>query len=49
MLQKMREQKDSLFIVVLFGIIIIVFIFMFGLPGGESCASKRQSDMGHVG
>ena len=49
MLQKLREQKDSVFIAVLFGIIIIVFVFMFGLPGVDSCASKRQSDMGHMG
>ena len=49
MLQKMREQKDSLFIAILFGIIIIVFVFMFGLPGANSCASKQQSDMGRAG
>ena len=47
MLQKMREQKDSLLITILFGIIIVVFVFMFGLPGVDSCRSKNQGDFGH--
>jgi hypothetical protein len=47
MLQKMREQKDSLLITILFGIIIVVFVFMFGLPGVDSCQSKNQGNFGH--
>ena len=36
MLQDLRDQKNSWLIVLLFGIIIIVFVFMFGLPSMDS-------------
>ncbi len=50
MLQDLRDQKNSWLIVVLFGVIIIVFIFMFGLPGTDSCVSKKsQGDLATIG
>lgn len=44
MLQDLRDQKNSWLIILLFAIIIIVFIFMFGLPGMDSVISKNHSN-----
>ena len=49
MLQDLRAQKNNWLIVLLFGIIIIVFIFMFGMPGADSVASRAQDDVASVG
>lgn len=49
MLQNLRDQKNSALIVILFAVIIIVFIFMFGLPGADSFSSKNQADVAKVG
>ncbi len=49
MLQNLRDQKNSALIVILFAVIIIVFIFMFGLPGADSLSSKTQSDVARSG
>lgn len=45
MLQDLRDQKNSALIVILFAVIIIVFIFMFGLPSKDSLSSKGQTDV----
>ncbi|MBQ9395763.1 MAG: SurA N-terminal domain-containing protein [Proteobacteria bacterium] len=49
MLQDLRDQKNSGLIVILFAVIILVFVFMFGLPGSDSCASKSHSDVAQAG
>ncbi|MBR4985462.1 MAG: SurA N-terminal domain-containing protein [Proteobacteria bacterium] len=50
MLQDLRDQKNSWLIVLLFGIIIIVFVFMFGLPSMDSsCKSNSQVELATVG
>ena len=49
MLQDLRDQKNSGLIVILFAVIILVFVFMFGLPGSDSCASKSHSDVARAG
>lgn len=50
MLQDLRDQKNSWLIVLLFGIIIIVFVFMFGLPSMDSsCKSNTSVDLAKVG
>ena len=46
MLQQFRDQKNSALIVILFGLIIVVFVFMFGLPSVDSCQGKSQGDLG---
>lgn len=43
MLQDLRDQKNSALIIILFAVIIIVFVFMFGLPSQDSLSSKSQS------
>lgn len=50
MLQDLRDQKNSWLIVLLFGIIIIVFVFMFGLPSMDSsCKSNTSVELAKVG
>ncbi|MBQ1926532.1 MAG: SurA N-terminal domain-containing protein, partial [Proteobacteria bacterium] len=50
MLQDLRDQKNSWLIVLLFGAIIIVFVFMFGLPSMDSsCKSNTQVNLATVG
>lgn len=49
MLQDLRDQKNSGLIVILFAVIILAFVFMFGLPGSDSCASKSHSDVAQAG
>ena len=49
MLQNFRDQKNNVLIVVLFGIIILVFVFVFGLPSArDSCVSHNQSTLAKV-
>ncbi len=48
MLQDLRDQKNSGLIVIFFALIILAFVFMFGLPSTD-CASKSQPDVGTVG
>ena len=48
MLQNFRDQKNSWLIAVLFGVIILVFIFMFGMPGTDLFADKRHPDVASV-
>lgn len=50
MLQNFRDQKNSALIVILFAIIIVVFVFMFGLPSKDSsCSTKGGKTLAHVG
>ena len=49
MLQNLRDQKNSWLIVLLFAIIIIVFVFMFGLPSMDAATSKSHSSPATVG
>lgn len=50
MLQDLRDQKNSWLIIVLFAAIIVVFIFMFGLPSMDSVKSNGSStDLVNVG
>ncbi len=48
MLEEMRQQTRSLFIYVLFGILIAVFIINFG-PASPSCNGRRFAKMGTEG
>ena len=49
MLQDFREQKNSPIIAILFGLIIIVFVLMFGLPSArDSCASQKNVTMAKI-
>ena len=47
MLQDLRDQKNSGLIVVFFALIILAFVFMFGLPSTD-CTSKSQADPGNA-
>ncbi|MFA5625715.1 MAG: SurA N-terminal domain-containing protein [Bradymonadales bacterium] len=47
MLQGFRSHKNSWFIYLIFGVIIVVFVFMFGLPSTD-CASKAEKDLARV-
>ncbi|MBO4350538.1 MAG: SurA N-terminal domain-containing protein, partial [Proteobacteria bacterium] len=49
MLQDLRDQKNSWLIAVLFGVIILVFIFMFGMPGTDLFVNKTNPDVAKVG
>ena len=49
MLQDLRDQKNSWLIAVLFGVIILVFIFMFGMPGTDLFVNKTNPDVANVG
>lgn len=42
-----RSHKNSWFIYLIFGVIIVVFVFMFGLPSTD-CASKSEKDLARV-
>ena len=44
MLQSLRDKKNSALIVILFAVIVIVFVFMFGLPSMDSVGGTK----GHV-
>lgn len=48
MLQNLRDQKNSALIIILFALIIIVFIFMFGLPSTDSTHSQARGNVGSV-
>ena len=49
MLQDFRDQKNNPIIAVLFGIIILVFVLMFGLPSArDSCVSQKNVNIATV-
>jgi len=47
MLQSMRKHSQSFLIYILFGILIFVFVFMFGLPTSD-CNPQTQSVVGET-
>ena len=48
MLAKLRKESRSIITMVLFGILVVVFVFGFGTSGFASCAGQR-SDAARVG
>ncbi|MDX9720869.1 MAG: SurA N-terminal domain-containing protein [Myxococcota bacterium] len=49
MLQSLRRHSQSFFIYVLFGMLIVVFVFMFGLPNTDSCNPQTKQVAADVG
>ena len=49
MLQSMRRHSQSFLIYVLFGMLIVVFVFMFGLPSTDSCDPQTQIIVAEAG
>ncbi len=49
MLRSMRRHSQSFVIYLLFGILIIVFVFMFGLPSTDSCNPQTRMVVASAG